>query len=31
MSGMASSNNDAAVGGVAGYDPATVPNCPTVK
>ena len=31
MGGMASWNNDAAVGGVAGYDPATVPNLPTVK
>ncbi len=31
MSGMSSWSNDAAVGGFAGYDPATVPNYPTVK
>jgi len=31
MSGMSSWNNNAAVGGFAGYDPATVPNYATVK
>jgi len=31
LSGIASWNNDAAVGGVAGYNPATVANYPTFK
>ena len=31
MSGMSSWNNDAAVGGVVGYNPALVANYPTVK
>jgi len=31
MSGMASWNNDSAVGGFSGYNPALVPNYPTVK